>query len=257
MHPLLGTVPAADGRAVTGIAPHDGAPILAPMRVNARWFPGYTVAGVATLALLATAPGQTFIVSQLNTPLREAFGIEKLALNTSYTVATVLAAFPLVFVGALADRLGPRRILALTAFVFGLACMFMSTVNGLATVFVGFFLLRFIGQGALALVSQHTLAMWFHRRLGSMHGLKQLLVFGLWSPFPAVALWMIAQYGWRWTYIIFGIGIWLTVIPFSLWLVRDRPEDLGLAMDNDWPDAMTDAADTPEETDVESEFHEP
>jgi len=222
------------------------------MNRSRKWFPGYTVAGVATLALLASAPGQTFIVSQLNTPLRETFGIEKLALNTSYTIATVLSAFPLVLVGALADRLGPRRMLALTAFVFGLGCMLMSTVTGLLTVFIGFFLLRFLGQGALALVSQHTLAMWFHRRLGSIHGLKQLLVFGLWSPLPAATVWLMAQYGWRETYMIFGVLIWLLVIPLALWLVRDKPEDLGLAMDNDWPDAITDTGETPDEIESES-----
>jgi len=200
-----------------------------------QWFRGYTVAAVATIAFLATAPGQTFIVSQLNAPLRETFDIPKLALNASYTIATIAAAIPLVIVGSLTDRLGPRRMLALTAFAFGLGCMFMSAVNGLLTVFIAFFLLRFLGQGSLSLVSQHALAMWFYRRLGSIHGLKQVLVFGLWSGFPAIAVMLINAVGWRWTYILFGLSIWVAVIPLSLWLVRDRPEDHGLHMDNDAP----------------------
>ncbi|TVQ60747.1 MAG: MFS transporter [Phycisphaerales bacterium] len=205
------------------------------MTQRPKWFPGYTVAVASTAAFIATAPGQTFIISQLNTPLREAFGINELTLNTAYTVATVLAAFPLVYIGAMTDRLGPRRMLAIVAGLFALSCLFMSAAMGPISVFVGFFLLRFLGQGALALVSQHAVAMWFHRRLGSVHGVKQVIVFGVWILFPQGALLLIEGVGWRWTYALFALLVSATVIPLSLWLVRDRPEDMGLRMDNDAP----------------------
>lgn len=207
------------------------------------WFPGYTVAGAAGLAYLATAPGQTFVVSQLNTPLRTTFGINELTLNTAYAIATVAAALPLVYIGTLSDRFGPRRMMAIIALLFGAGCMFMAGVAGPITVFIGFFLLRFLGQGALSLVSHHVLAMWFHRRLGSVHGVMQVAVFGLWILFPQMAVRLIESLGWRETYILFGAAIWLAVIPAALLLVRNRPEDLGLRMDGDGP-PPTDAADS-------------
>src|SRR5690606_7566649 len=40
-----------------------------------------------------------------------------------------------------------------------------------AMVFVAFFLLRFLGQGSLSMVSGHAVAMWFHARLGRMEGI--------------------------------------------------------------------------------------
>lgn len=200
-----------------------------------RWFPGYTVAGAATLAYIATAPGQTFVVSQLNGPLREAFGISELTLNSSYAIATVLASLPLVLVGSWTDRFGPRRAMAGVAFAFGLGCLVMSSVTGFWGVAVAFFLLRFLGQGALSMVSQHATAMWFHRRLGEIHGIKQVVVFAVWVLFPQIALWLITTVGWRWTYIVFAGAIWLSVIPVALLWVRDRPEDMGLSMDGDPP----------------------
>ncbi|MBX3353892.1 MAG: MFS transporter [Phycisphaeraceae bacterium] len=203
------------------------------MAAARRWYPGYTVAGVSTLAFIATAPGQTFIISQFNTPLRDAFGIGELTLNVAYTVATVLASLPLVLVGSMTDRLGPRRALALVALLFGLSCAAMGLASGAISVFVGFFLLRFLGQGALSLVSQHALAMWFHRRLGAIHGVKQVVIFGVWVPFPFLASWLIEQAGWRLAFVVLGALVCATVIPLSLWLVRDRPEDLGLRIDND------------------------
>lgn len=197
------------------------------------WFPGYTVAGVATVGLLASAPGQTFIISQLNPILRETFDIPELTLNTAYTIATIAAAFPLVLVGAMTDRLGPRRMLIISALTFGAACALTSAVSNLLSIFCAFFLLRFLGQGALALVSQHAVAMWFHRRLGSIHGIKQVVVFGLWILFPQLAVLLITQWGWRETYLIFGALVVLFVVPLAVFFMRDRPEQLGLRMDND------------------------
>ena len=203
-----------------------------------RIFPGYTVAGVATLATLATAPGQTFIVSQLNTqPIRDMLGISSLRFNNTYALATVLAAFPLVVTGALTDRFGPRRMLAVVAIAFALGCVVMSRAQGLATLFLGFFCLRFLGQGSLALVASHSVAMWFHRRLGSISGVKIVIVFALWAFLPQLNLALMNAFGWRQTYLIFAIAIVLLVVPPALLFVRNTPEDLGLRTDNDPPDA--------------------
>jgi len=207
-----------------------------------RWFPGYTVAGVSTIAFIATAPGQTFVVSQINEPLRDAFGFGEFTLNTAYTVATIAAALPLVWVGRLTDRLGPRRMMALVALAFGLGCLAMAGAQGYVTVLLGFFLLRLLGQGSLSLVSQHAVAMWFHRRLGSINGLKMVVAFGAWAVVPQIAVRMIESLGWRWTYAAFGAAIWLAIIPLALLLVRDRPEDVGRRMDDD-PEAPADAED--------------
>lgn len=199
------------------------------------WFPGYGVATVSTVAFLASAPGQTFIVSQLNVPLREEFGIGELELNGAYTLATVLAALPLVRVGRWTDRIGVRRMLVGTGFACGLGCLAMGAAQGLVSVFLGFFLLRFLAQGCLSLVSQHALAMWFHRRLGAMHGIKQVVVFTGWILAPQLAHQLIEMVGWRSAYAVFAVGVWLVVMPAAWLWVRDRPEDLGLAMDGDPP----------------------
>jgi MFS family permease len=216
------------------------------------WYPGYTVAAVSTLAFVATGPGQTMTVSLFNTSLREAFGISELSLNTAYTIATVAAAFPLVLVGRVADRLGVRLVMALIAVAFGAGCLAMTFAQGLVTVFLAFFLLRFLGQGSLALVSQHALAMWFHRRLGTIHGIKQVLVFMIWIPFPPLTLWLIDEVGWRNAYVVFGIAIAAVITPLTLIFVRDKPEDLDLRVDNDPEDDFEEIAPDPTAVDPES-----
>ncbi|MDQ3032069.1 MAG: MFS transporter [Myxococcota bacterium] len=196
-----------------------------------RWLPGHTMAAVATVALFASAPGQTFVVSLFNASLSRELRVEALALNVAYTIATVAAGLPLVYVGALADRFGPRRALAGVALAFALACVVMSSVVDVVTMFVGFFLLRFLGQGALTLVAHHTVAMWFHRRLGSVHAVMQVSLFAAWAFVPMAVQASITSLGWRITYLVLGAVVALAVAPPALRFVRDRPEDLGLRLD--------------------------
>ena len=182
-------------------------------------FPGYTVALVSTIAVILTAPGQTMLVSLLNVPLREAFELEPLWLNTAYTVATITASLPLVWMGARIDRHGPRRMLVVIAIAFGLACVFMASVTHVAMVVCGFFLLRFFGQGSLALASSHALAMWFHRRLGSISGLRMVALFAAWAPLPGLTLYLFDTIGWRMTWGLYGVVVAVVVGGLSAWLV--------------------------------------
>jgi MFS family permease len=171
------------------------------------------------------------LVSLLNTPLREAFDIEPLVLNLSYTSATMLAALPLVWVGKATDRWGPRRMMMIVATAFGAACLFTASIAHVSMVVVAFFLLRLLGQGSLALVGNHAIAMWFHARLGTIAGLRQVALFSLWVPLPKLTLTLIERYGWRFTWAIYGVVIAVTIVLLSWRFVRDRPEDLGLELD--------------------------
>lgn len=196
------------------------------------------MAAVSGLAFFCTGPGQTLVVSEFNRPLRGAFGISESSLATAYMLATVAASLPLVYVGSVIDRIGPRRAMALVAGLFALACVgFGLFVQGIVTVGVGFFLLRFLGQGSLSVTSMHATAMWFHRRLGRIEGIKNVAVFGLWSMLPLAVNGSIEAFGWRSTYALLGLGVGVLVIPSALLLLRDRPEDVGQRLDGDGSDA--------------------
>ncbi len=199
-----------------------------------RPFHGYRVAAVAALAFTATAPGQTFLVSQLNVHLRSELGLGETALASAYMVATVSAALPLVFVGRMTDRYGPRRALIALGVAFAAACMlFGAGARGLFTVTLGFFALRFLGQGSLSLVSSHALALWFHRRLGWINGAKTVAVFALWALLPPAVLAGIEAFGWRWTWAALGLGVFALVVPAAAVAMVDTPEEAGQRVDGD------------------------
>lgn len=48
---------------------------------------------------------------------------------------------------------------------------------------------------------------------------------------PPVSRALIEWIGWRGAYVVLGVMIWVLVIPAGLFIVRDRPEDMGLYPD--------------------------
>ena len=126
---------------------------------------------IAMLAMIATSPGQTFGISIFNPSFRLALGLSHSQLTGAYMFGTLLAALPQPYIGGLMDRFGIRRVMVIIVILLGIACIFMSQVLNLLMLFLAFFFLRLLGQGALSLLANNTLAMWFQVRLGTVAGM--------------------------------------------------------------------------------------
>lgn len=195
------------------------------------FFYGWVMLPVAMLIQIATSPGQTFGVSVFNPFLRESLSLSQSAFSGAYTLGTFLASFPQTYVGALMDRFGLRRTLFVVVSIFGLACFGMSQVTGVVTLFVAFLFLRMLGQGAMGLLSANTVAMWFNRRLGFTSGVMSIGMALASGGMPALGLWLIDGFGWRWSYVILGVSVWVVLFPVLSIFYRNRPEDVGLVPD--------------------------
>jgi MFS family permease len=140
---------------------------------------------------------------------------------------TMLAALPLTYVGAMMDRYGLRRTLVGVVFLFGFTCLGVTQVSGLFTLFLAFFFLRLLGQGAMSMLARNTLAMWFHRRLGLASGLANVGMAAAVGGIPALSIALIDSYGWRGAYAVLGLAVWLLLLPLLAFVFRDRPEEVG------------------------------
>ena len=219
----------------------------AKLAARLPFFYGWIMLPVLLLTTMATMPGQTYGVSVFYPYLRESLNLSASELSGAYMMGTLLAAIPMTAVGAIMDRFGAHRALAGVVVLFGLTCMGMALASGLFSVFLAFLFLRMLGQGAMGLLAGGTLAMWFHRRLGTVGGINNLgmaLAMGLG---PALNLWLIHQYGWRWTYAALGLGVWVLLLPLLALVFRNRPEDVGQERDGGGPaPAETKAKETQE-----------
>lgn len=198
-----------------------------------RFYYGWVMLPLAMMALVASSPGQTFGVSIFNEPIRVELGLTHSSLASAYMFGTLFGALPITFIGHQMDRHGLRRTLLFVLTLFCAACGFISLANGWLMLVASFFLLRWLGPGALGLLSGNALSYWFDRRLGTVEGVRQLGMAAAMSLVPMLNVWLVGHYGWRTSYQILGAGVWLLLFPAFLLLFRNRPEDVGQSLDNE------------------------
>jgi sugar phosphate permease len=189
---------------------------------------GWAVASVTFLTMLVTA-GAVGAPGVLILPLQKEFGWDTATIGSALAVRLVLFGLMGPFAAALMNRYGPRRIvlLALGLIAGGLlASLGMSQVWQLVLlwgVVVG------IGTGLTALVLGATVATrWFSHRRGLVVGLLtassatgQLVVLPLLAALTEALGWRAALLVICALLLAAGLGV--------VALMRDRPEDLGLA----------------------------
>ena len=197
------------------------------------FFYGWIMLPAVMLVTIGTSPGQTYGISVFNPYIQQSLDLSSAELSGAYMIGTFLASLPLFWVGALMDRHGPRRVLIGVVVLFGFTCIGMRYVSGLGSLFLVFFFLRFLGQGSMSMLARNALAMWFERRLGFASGVSNIGMAVAVGTVPALGFALVEAYGWRGAYEVFGIGIWVLLIPLVVLVFRDRPEDLGQKLDGE------------------------
>ncbi len=214
----------------------------APQQHHSPWlakklpfYYGWVMLPIAMLAMAATSPGQTFGVSVFNPALRANLNLSHAQLTGAYMFGTLLAAFPQPYIGALMDRYGIRRVMTVVTLLFGAACVFMAGAQNLGMLFIAFFFLRLLGQGALNLLAGNIPAMWFKNNLGKVSGLVNVGMAIATAVLPPFFLGLIHQFGWRGAYRILGILVGATLLPILATVFRNRPEEVGQHLDGAIP----------------------
>ncbi|MEO1693783.1 MAG: MFS transporter [Pseudomonadota bacterium] len=211
-------------------------------RVNARFFYGWVIVGVAAFGVFSSGPGQSHTFSAFIEPISAELQISSATIATAYGLATLAAAFMLPYMGRLIDRYGPRTMMFAIVGAVGAACLFFAASPNFIWLAIGFGLLRFFGQGSLMLVCANLVSQWFSRTRGVAMSLMAL-GFGMsMAIHPPLSQFLIDWVGWRQAWIVLSLFTWATMLPAIWFLVHNTPEGLGLRPDGD---AREDAAGAP------------
>ncbi len=199
--------------------------------VNQRVFYGWLMVAIGFAAMFATGPGQSFNIGLFFGPLTADLGLSSTALSATYGLGTAVAALGLSYSGRLIDRYGQRATLAGVAFLLGVVCLLFPYVTNVVALFFGFTAVRFLGQGSLMLVANNLVSQWFSARRGVALSIISLgFALGL-AAYPPVVQSLIDSVGWRTSWIWLGLFVWVLMLPITLALVINRPDDLGLLPD--------------------------
>lgn len=188
---------------------------------------------LAAAAMTATLPGRTFGLGLITGPLTAdpALGVNESAFGVMNFWAVTAGAACCLPVGRLIDRFGTRVVLAWVVAGLGAGVLGMSLAGDALTLFVSLFVVRWLGQGALSVVSLAMVGKWFVRRLGIAMGLFSLLLgVGFMTVIPVTGAAVIAA-GWRSAWAGVGgvlLGVWL---PLGWLGVRSTPEAIGVPAD--------------------------
>jgi MFS family permease len=193
-----------------------------------RVHPAWWVAAVTFLALVGAA-GFRAVPGVLMEPLQHEFGWSVSTISLAVAVNMTLYGLTAPFAAALMERFGIRRVVtaALIVVAAGSGLTVFMTASWQLVLCWGVLVGLGVGSMALGLVATVT-GRWFVARRGLVSGVLTAggaaggLVF-----LPLVSQ-VAERYGWRPASLGVAFAA-LAVAPFALWLLRDRPRDLGVA----------------------------
>lgn len=202
-----------------------------------RFFYGWIVLAIATLAMFASGPGQSHTFGIFVDLIAADLGISTTSIASAYAFATLIAALGLSRMGAMVDRFGPRRVMLVVVVLLGVACAAFGAVIGLVSLSLGFMAVRFLGQGCMMMGASNLVAQWFAERRGFAMGIMMLGFAASMALHPPLAQWLIDSVGWRQAWTWLGVMTWVLMLPLLWLLVHDKPEPLGLRPDGARPAA--------------------
>ncbi|WP_317851916.1 MFS transporter [Planococcus sp. 4-30] len=193
---------------------------------------GWVIIAIAALSQFFSGPGQTYSNSIFIDYYIEDFGWSRSTVSGIYSAATLTAGFLLFFVGRLIDRNGSRKMAVAVSIALAVACFFNSFVTSLVMLFIGFFFIRLLGQGSMALISSSLIPQWFVKKRGRAISIAAIGGLVSSAAFPLLNVWLIESFGWRSSWLILGVIIIVCFTPLALFLIQNSPEEMGLLPDN-------------------------
>jgi len=174
-----------------------------------------------------------------------AFGVYYIALLEEFSWsrsdgATIASANFVVYaiaapvVGLAFDRLGPRLLMPLGAFLVGIGLILSSFASSLSGLYFSYGIVTALGQGALSFVGHNALiSFWFVRKRATAIGIASMgQGLGALVMVPSTQL-LIDYMGWRWAYILTGSVMLFFLAPANALLQRRSPQDVGQFPDGD------------------------
>ncbi len=162
-------------------------------------------------------------------PLVEEFQWSYVATSFAVSFRSFESGIAAPIVGFLTDKLGPKRLMLIGAVITGIGCMLLSRISSLWNFYAAFLFLSIGISMILPVPGQTAVVNWFSRKRSTAMGIILAALGGSGALIPLIS-WLIDHYGWRSTFVIAGVGMWVIGIPFSL-MVRHRPEQYGYLPD--------------------------
>ncbi len=190
--------------------------------------------------------------------------VDRVQLSTAYMIGTIMSGLIITYAGILYDKMGARVIAMGAGFMLGIMLIYLSYIDHISNFFfslfpgvdrfkttvallvVGFFGIRFFGQGVLTMTSRNMVMKWFDKRRGLANGLLGVFTAFGFSYSPRILQGIISFRGWNGTWLILGLSSGLLFLIFAFIVFRDNPSDSGQIPDGKIIKKKTEFKSTPD-----------
>ena len=161
-------------------------------------------------------------------PLIDEFQWSRTALAGTVSIGLIVGGLAMPIWGNWIDRSGGRAVVVVAASFAGLSMALRAGIGALSHLYIlsALAALFIAGMGLIPLST--IISQWFRRKRGMAMGLT--LVGGGLGSFlmPPAADYLIEGIGWRSSYVVLGVILWIGIIPLAALVLRRRPQDMGL-----------------------------
>ncbi|MFH0786852.1 MAG: MFS transporter [Pseudomonadota bacterium] len=206
-----------------------------PTRSSPGGFYGWWIVVGGTAILFVSSGIGFYGHGAILDPLRMQYGWSKGVISSAITMYFAVAGVMGLVVGRFIDRYGSKPLLILGAATMGIGFLLLSRVTQLWQFFAVYFLMSVGWSGASLITISTLIANWFFRRRGFAMGLTMTgLSLGGMVLVP-FSIYLTSNWGLRTALPILGAVVWVVVIPIAIFIVRQRPSDLGQFPDGKSP----------------------
>jgi MFS family permease len=184
------------------------------------YYYGYAIAA-ACFSIQAIGVGTYVSYGVFFNSLASEFGWSRAAISGASSMAFFVMGLFAILVGRLNDRIGPRIVMTVTGFLFGLGHLLMSRIGAVWQLYLVYSIIIGIGLSSADVIALSTTARWFIRKRGIMTGIVKIGTGAGQFIIPLVASILITTYGWRTSYSIIGAGVLVSLVAIAQLLRRD------------------------------------
>jgi MFS transporter, OFA family, oxalate/formate antiporter len=188
---------------------------------------GWKVLLAAFLGVMCGASPLPFnILGTLFAPLQAEFGWNRGQISAGITVFGITASLMAPVFGWLADRHGVRTVAIWSLIAFAASFAALSfTPPSIFGFYALWFVVGLVGIGSTPVTWSRAISLWFVSHRGLALGIMLIGTSAAAFVVPQLAVWSIANYGWRQMFVIVALLPLLVALPVCLALFREPRAD--------------------------------
>lgn len=197
---------------------------------NNKVYYGWVIVAIAFICLMFTY-GARYAFGVFFKPMSGEFGWSRTMTSGVFSLYMVAYAIGSVITGKIIDKYGPKILIITGAFVLGIGIYACSMVSNIFHLYLFYGALAGLGSSAIGWVNATTtVSRWFMKKRGVATGITSAGIALGSAIFVPLATLMVASLGWRFSYKIIGIAIFLVLTPFGFFTAKS-PGDNNLQKD--------------------------